>query len=167
MIELALNQIVKYYGGNIILNGVTFDIKTGERVGIIGQNGTGKTTLFKLIAALEKQDEGSITIRKQAKLGYLHQIPEYDEDYKVIDVLNLAFEEVLKLKSEIKDLEKSMCKESGNNLEKIMKKYSIIMEKFEVLGGYSIEESINKICMGLKFTQLNNNKRKLNPWKKQ
>jgi ATPase subunit of ABC transporter with duplicated ATPase domains len=153
MIELALNQIVKYYGGNIILNGVTFDIKTGDRVGIIGQNGTGKTTLFKLIAALEKQDEGSINIRKQAKIGYLHQIPEYDEDYKVIDVLDLAFEEVLKLKSEIEELEKAMCLESGERLDKIMKKYSTIMEKFEILGGYNIEESINKICMGLKFTQ--------------
>lgn len=153
MIELALNGIVKYYGGNIILNGINFDIKTGERVGVIGQNGTGKTTLFKLISALEKHDEGNINIRKGSKIGYLHQIPQYPDDYKVIDVLNDAFEEVFKLKSEMETLEENMSSEENHNIEKIMKKYSYLMEKFEALDGYNIEESINKICVGLKFTE--------------
>ncbi|GAA0182259.1 ABC-F type ribosomal protection protein [Clostridium sediminicola] len=153
MIELALNEIVKYYGGNIILNGITFDIKTGERVGIIGQNGTGKTTLFKLISSIEKQDEGSINIRKGAKIGYLHQIPIYPDDYTVIDVLDTAFEVVLKLKREMETLEESMSSTDSYNLEKLMKKYSFLMEKFESLDGYNLEENINKICVGLKFNE--------------
>jgi len=91
MIELALNNVCKYYGANKVFDNITFEVQTGERLALIGRNGTGKTTIFKIIAGIEeieKHDGGVLSIRKDATIGYLDQIPSYPETYKVPDVVN-------------------------------------------------------------------------------
>lgn len=61
MIELALKEVEKYFGGNRIFENITFEVQNGDRVGLIGKNGTGKTTVLKIIAGLENQDKGSVS----------------------------------------------------------------------------------------------------------
>src|SRR5574344_1523890 len=75
MIEININKINKNYGFNSVLNDFSFELKTHERIGLIGCNGCGKTTVLRLIKGLDTCDEGSITIRKDANIGYLSQIP--------------------------------------------------------------------------------------------
>lgn len=151
MIEIGLKEIQKYYGANKILENLSFEIQTGEKVGLIGNNGTGKTTLFKIISGIENYDNGMLMIRKGATIGYLDQIPSYPEEFKVIDVLNSAFEEVHKAGLEVKYLAAEMSEIKSHDLDRIMKKYGEKLQLFEHLGGYEVEDKINKICTGLKI----------------
>lgn len=153
MIQAALKEIQKYYGANKILENITFEIKSGERVGLIGQNGCGKTTVFKILSGSEKYDGGSMSIRKGAKIGYLDQIPIYSNEFTVIDVLSQAFKGISEIKNEMQQLEYKMGTSTENELEKTMKRYAYLQESFEALEGYSIEEKISKICTGLKFNE--------------
>ena len=77
MIEISLNKINKNYGFNSVLKELSFDIKTNDRVALIGSNGCGKTTTLRLIMGEETPDNGSISIRKGSTIGYLHQIPSH------------------------------------------------------------------------------------------
>ncbi|MGV8981439.1 ribosomal protection-like ABC-F family protein [Clostridium sp.] len=153
MIELALKEIEKYFGGNRIFSDITFEIQNNERVGLIGKNGCGKTTVFKIIAGIENQDKGSISIRKNATVGYLHQIPDYPEQFKVIDVLKTAFKQQYEINRELKIIEEKMANLKGSELEYTLRKYGEVNDRYEAKGGYEIEEKMSKVCTGLKFNE--------------
>ena len=153
MIQLALKEVEKYFGGNRIFSNITFEVQTDERVGLIGRNGTGKTTVFKIIAGIEKQDKGSISIRKNSTIGYLHQIPDYPNNFKVIDILKIAFEIQYEMNSELKVLEEQMASLKGSQLEYALRKYGELNDLYEAKGGYEIEEKMSKVNTGLKFNE--------------
>ncbi|WP_432405908.1 ribosomal protection-like ABC-F family protein [Wukongibacter sp. M2B1] len=151
MIEIGLKNVEKYYGANKVLEDISFEIQSGEIVGILGRNGTGKTTIFKIISKIESYDGGTLSIRKGATIGYLDQIPEYPEHYRADDVLNEAFRNVLSIKENLRSLESEMTRIEDGKLEGIMKKYGDLQMEYENSGGYEIEEKISKICTGLKI----------------
>ncbi|MBU3129240.1 ABC-F type ribosomal protection protein [Clostridium tagluense] len=153
MIELALKEVEKFFGGNRIFESITFEVQSYERVGLIGRNGCGKTTVFKIIAGLESQDKGSISIRKNATVGYLHQIPDYPQQFKVIDVLKSAFKIQYQINRELKILEVQMGNLKDHELEYALRKYAELNELYEAKGGYEIEEKMSKVCTGLKFIE--------------
>ncbi len=164
MIELSFSQILKHMGQKTILKDVDFQIYANERVGIVGANGTGKTTILKLIAGIEKlklfpgswspgYDYGFISIPKDASIAYLDQIPNYDESLTVFDVLNLAFKEVYELESKMRELETQMAILTGDELEKVLKIYGRISERYEIKGGYEVKEKLAKVCSGLKLSE--------------
>lgn len=165
MFELTLNGIKKYMDATLVLKNVSFEVYAGEKVGIVGANGSGKTTVLKLIAGVEPMnywpgypqtsspgyDEGLINKPRGATIAYLEQIPEYADGVKVIDVLNLAFEEVHGLENDMRHLEDKMKTLEGSALEKALKQYSDLVQLYEVKGGYDIQEKIGRICTGLKL----------------
>jgi len=153
MIEIALKDVNKYYGANKVFDNVTFEVHTGERIGLIGRNGTGKTTILKIISGIENYDGGNVSIKKDATIGYLDQIPEYPENYKVIDVLNMAFKQQLEIREKMRELEKEMSSSSPEDLELVMKRYGELQHLFEHMGGYEIDEKLSKICTGLKISE--------------
>ncbi len=153
MIELALREVEKYFGGNRIFENITFEVQDNDRVGLIGKNGCGKTTVFKIIAGIENQDKGNISIRKNATVGYLHQIPDYPEQFKVVDVLKTAFQIQYEINRELKMLEEKMASLKGSELEYIIRKYGEVNDRYEAKGGYEIEEKMSKVCTGLKFNE--------------
>ncbi len=153
MIELSLNNVGKFYGANKVLEDITFEAKTGEKIAIVGRNGTGKTTIFKIIAGIEDYNGGVLSIRKGASVGYLDQIPDYPDHYKVNDVLNLAFEKQYEIKEQMRELENQMSCTDAEKLDSIMNKYGKLQNMFEHMGGYEIEERISKICTGLKISE--------------
>ncbi|MEG0051501.1 MAG: ATP-binding cassette domain-containing protein [Terrisporobacter sp.] len=113
MIELEIKNLEKYYGANLIFNNINFDVKTKERVAIVGRNGCGKSTIFKIITNKENKEKGDVLIRKNLKIGYLEQIPNF-ENNKVKDVLNLAFPHLRKIEEELRKLELKMQDENSN-----------------------------------------------------
>lgn len=149
MIEISLNNVEKYYGANQVLKGITFQVLKGEKVGIVGRNGTGKTTLFKVIAGMENYDKGLISVSKGSQIGYLEQITNYPDEFRVIDVLKIAFHNEFKILSNLRELEARMSNVGGNRLESIIKKYGELQNLFESKGGYEIEEKLSKVCNGL------------------
>ncbi len=154
MIECSINNITKYYGANKVFQNISFDLKTGERIGLIGQNGCGKTTILKMIMGLEDFQEGTIAIRKDTRVGYLNQMPIFGSHSTTMDVIELAFEAVFTLKQEMKTLEERLIHLNGDALEKALQSYGKLTEQFEILGGYDIETKISKITEGLQITDL-------------
>jgi len=148
MIEIELNNIKKNYGLKNILNGFNLELKTGEKVALIGQNGSGKSTILRLISKQENVDSGTINIRKGAKIGILNQIYENEkEDILVKDFLYRSFEEILKLQKKLNELEEQMSFETDFlKMEKLVNEYGIMQERYMLTGGYEIKEKFNKIC---------------------
>jgi len=148
MIEIELNKIKKNYGLKNILDGFSLELKTGERVALIGQNGSGKSTILKIIAKQESVDSGTINIRNGAKIGILNQIYENEkEDISVEKFLYKSFEEILKVEKKLNKLETQMSTEvDADKLEKIINEYGRMQERFSLMGGYEIQERFNKIC---------------------
>ncbi len=168
MHEISLDGVKKYMDANLILRNISFQINEGEKVGIIGDNGSGKTTILKLIAGILKlnhcagypyapvppgYDEGWVKISKGTECSYHEQIPQYKEKMKVIDVLNLNFDEVHRIETKMHELEKSMHNLEGTDLKRTLEKYSELIQMYEVKDGYAIEEKLSKICKGLKFDE--------------
>lgn len=151
MIELALNKLQKYYGANNVLEDITFEVQTGEKVGIVGSNGCGKSTLLKIIIGSEGYESGNMSFKKGATLGYLEQMPVYPDGFKVIDVLNLAFENIDNVYKELEILEKQLSNVDEANMDRVLNKYSKVQVLYESLGGYEKEEKLSKICTGLKI----------------
>ncbi|TJX14178.1 ABC-F family ATP-binding cassette domain-containing protein [Tissierella creatinini] len=149
MIECSVNNLTKYYSANKVFENISFEVHTRDRLGLIGQNGCGKTTLLKILMGIEEYQGGNLTFRKGIKIGYLDQIFIYDKDTRVIDILQSPFEEIRLLRKNIEELEKGLKNLSGDSLENQMSNYCLMIEKFERSGGYLVETNINKICTGL------------------
>lgn len=154
MIEISLKSIEKYYGANKVLEDISFEVQSGEIVGLLGRNGTGKTTIFKMISRLENYNSGALSIRKNATIGYLDQIPEYPSSYRAIDVLNEAFKNVIDIKESLRSMEEKMSSLQGEDLDKIMKRYGELQIEYENKGGYEVEEKLSKVCSGLKINEV-------------
>lgn len=148
MIEISLNKINKSYGFNNVLNNLSFDVKTNERVALIGSNGCGKTTTLKIIMGIESYDSGNISIRKESKIGYLTQMPpKEDDNVSAKSVYLRGVQELIDLENKISDFVENM---SSN--EKDIKLLDKLQEEFRISGGYSLKEKIEKIRNGFKIT---------------
>lgn len=148
----TVNNITKMLGGNIIFEGLSLDIKTGDRLAIVGRNGTGKTTLFKLLAGAEKPDEGAIHFKKGISIGYLAQIPDYSENITGLDVLHSAFQSIKDLQKKMIQMEQQMAALQSEELERLLQQYGEVQEKFSLLGGYTMDSEIEKVVQGLQLS---------------
>lgn len=155
MIDISLNKVSKNYGFGDILKEVSLDINKGEIVSLIGENGSGKTTILKMINKIENPTSGIISIRKGANIGYLSQIPQTEEEtIKVKDILYRSINNIIEKEQILKNYEKKMEKAQGKELEKIIAKYTNLQEEYIAEGGYEISEKIGKIVNGFKIEHL-------------
>lgn len=148
----TIQSITKMLGGNTIFEKLSLEIKTGDRLAVVGRNGTGKTTLFKLLAGNEKPDEGSIHFKKGTSIGYLAQIPTYSEDITGLDVLHFAFQNILELQKKMIQMEQQMATMESGEMERLLQQYGEIQEQFTLLGGYTMDSEIEKVVQGLQLT---------------
>ncbi len=154
MIEIELNNIKKNYGLKNVLDGVNFEVKTGERIALIGSNGAGKSTILKIIKGEENQDSGTVNIRKNATIEMLNQIYKTElQNMLVADFLQQGFEDMIKLENSMKELEEKMSTISNDEIQKILNKYGRIQEEYIAIGGYEMQEKYKKICSGFKFDE--------------
>lgn len=162
MFELTMYNVLKHYGDNFVLNNATFTLYEGDKAGIVGANGSGKSTILKLLAGIEPldidyrkicEDKSRISYPKGTTIAYLEQISSYPDDFKVMDILNLAFRELYDLEEQMRNLESDMEHIQGEPLETTLKQYSRRQQSYDVKGGYDIEEKLSKVCVGLKFDE--------------
>ncbi len=109
MIELSVSDLVKEFEvGHKILDGLSFQVDTGERVGLLGPNGCGKTTLLRILTGVMDYDEGEVVIAPGKRLGLISQIPVYPAGYTVEDVLDTAFAPLHEMEREMEELAERM-----------------------------------------------------------
>ena len=148
MIDISVNGIKKSFEiGNNILDGITFQVESGERVGLLGRNGAGKSTLFRILTGELEPDEGEVVIPKNRRLGLISQIPVFPAGYTVEDVLNTAFSRHQKLAAEMEELAAAMA--AGDSGEATLRRYGELSAKFEGLGGYDTATAVGKVANGL------------------
>ena len=153
MTEISLNDIKKNFGFKNILDGFNLEISTGDRVALIGPNGCGKTTIFKIISGIENTENGNIAIRKGATIGLLSQMPPVvTNDITVEQILTKTFDDLFLLENKLREYEQKLSLITDNKLlEDVLNSYGKLQEEFARLGGYEIEEKLSRICNGFKI----------------
>ncbi|WP_436953578.1 ribosomal protection-like ABC-F family protein [Staphylococcus shinii] len=157
MILLQLNDLTKSFDGEDIFNNVDFEVKTGERIGIVGRNGAGKSTLMKIIAGVEDYDSGHISKSKNLKLGYLTQQMTLNTDQTVFEEMSKPFEAMKNLEQEMK-LETDWLAQHATEYDtetykSHIDRYEALSNQFEQQDGYQYESKIKTVLHGLNFSK--------------
>jgi len=154
MIEIGINKINKSFGFDKILNDISFEIKTNERIALVGDNGSGKSTILNIVAGEISADSGEIAIRQNRKIGYLKQnYDSFDKDMLVKDILYRQVNEIVDLKNKLLKYEKKLEKANVDEVENILEKYLKIQNEFINIGGYEIDSRVEKIVTGFKINK--------------
>ena len=147
MIDISVSSLVKSFEiGKNILDGLSFSVNSGERVGILGRNGCGKTTLFRILVGEIGYDEGEVMIAPSKRLGLISQIPVYPADWTTEDVLRDAHKRLYALSAKIDALAAQMERDDSPAL---LGEYDRLSEDFRRLGGYSMDTDRNRVANGL------------------
>ena len=150
MAVLRVNGLTKYFGINSIFENVSFELKSGEHIGLVGANGAGKTTLLKCIMGREEADRGTIKTSDGAVIGYLRQDFDYAGE-TIRDEMEEAWEDVLFYKDRMEQLAAEL--EFHKDDADLVLEYGKTEARFEFLGGYDYESATKKILTGLGFTE--------------
>ena len=149
MIDIAISGLVKEFEvGKKILDGLTFQVDSGERVGLLGKNGCGKTTLLRILTGVLDWDEGEVVLAPDKRVGLISQIPVYPAGYTVEDVLDTAFRPLREMEEEMEQLAARM--ERGED-PALLRRYDQLTAAFEAGGGYDTDTRKNKVCSGLQI----------------
>lgn len=156
MIVLSCNNLNKSFGINSILENVNFTVNEYDKIGIIGVNGTGKTTLFKIISGIYGYDSGDIYTSKDCEIGYLEQNTNFHSENTILEEVLEVFKDVIEMEKYLRDLEHKISEESSNTnsttLEKLMNEYSNKLEAFSDMNGYGYKSEAKGVLKGLGFS---------------
>ena len=150
MIDISVKDLVKSFDSERnVLDGISFDVQAGERVGLLGKNGAGKTTLFKILTGELDYNSGEIAFAAGKKVGLISQIPVYPEGYTVEDVLRTAFRQLERIKEQMQALEARM---TDHTPQDALQRYDELLNRYTAGGGYDTDTETDKICNGLAIT---------------
>ena len=156
MIVLSCNNLYKSFGIDSILENICFTVNEGDKIGIIGVNGTGKTTLMKIISGEYGYDEGDIYTSKDCEIGYLEQNTNFHSENTILEEVLEVFKDVIEMEKYLRDLEHKISEESSNTnsttLEKLMNEYSNKLEAFSDMNGYGYKSEAKGVLKGLGFS---------------
>lgn len=151
MVDISVNNLTKFFViGENLLQGLSFEIQEGECVAILGRNGCGKTTLFRILTKEIDFDEGEVYVNPNKRLGLISQIPIFPEDYNVEDVLRSAYADLHRIQKRMRSLEDIM--QTGAS-EAQLREYDALCNQFQAGGGYEMDVDVDKICNGLGISQ--------------
>lgn len=154
MILLSLQNIVKHYGPEPVLAGVTFDIRPGERASLVGPNGAGKTTLLKIIAGQEEVHSGKVELHPDVRLGMLEQQPEFAPGTTVWDEAKSALDELLQFSREAEELGQAMSADLGPaERKRLERRYEFVQHQLQRHDVYNLDYKIEKVLSGLGFSK--------------
>ncbi len=145
-----LSDVYKSFGAQEVLRGTSFQINPGEHVGLVGRNGAGKTTIFRLVTEEESPDRGEVARARGLKLGLLAQHVHFDTGSTVHESALAAFGHLQQIEHEMHELEHRMA-DAGGDLEKVLSRYSDLQTKFEREGGFEYSAKAESVLQGLGF----------------
>ena len=151
MVDIQVKNLTKFFTiGENLLEGLSFEVQEGECVAILGRNGCGKTTLFKILTGEMDYDEGEVYVNSNKRLGLISQIPKFPQGYTVEDVLRSAYAVLTATRRKMEELEVAMA--AGGSAEQL-REYDALVNRFQAGGGYEMDVEVDKICNGLGITQ--------------
>ena len=147
MVDIQVTNLTKFFViGENLLQDLSFEIQEGERVAILGRNGCGKTTLFKILTGQMDFDGGEVYVNPSKRLGLISQIHHFPAGYTVEDVLRSAFSEVLRCREKMLALEEDMARGASDEQ---LHAYDDLLGRFQAGGGYEMDVDVDKVCNGL------------------
>lgn len=149
--SIKVQKLAKAFGVHTVFHDVTFEIRRGERIGLIGANGAGKSTLLKCLMGEEEYDSGVFAVSEGESIGYLQQDITFSDDVTLRQTITDAWQDVMHIEEQLKAVEKDM--QAHPNDEVLMNKYARMQERLEWLGGYEYESMSRKIVHGLGFDE--------------
>jgi len=150
MVDISVTNLTKFFViGENLLQDLSFDVQEGECVAILGRNGCGKTTLFKILTGEMDYDSGEVFVNPNKRLGLISQIPVFPEAYSVEDVLRSAYRELLSVRRRMEQLEAAM---DNTSTQEQLKEYDQLTNRFQSGGGYEMDVDVDKVCNGLGIT---------------
>lgn len=157
---LNVSNLAKSYPNKVIFDGLSFNLEKGDKAGLVGLNGAGKSTLFNILTGRLRADDGKVFIPQDIKVGYLEQILSLDSNMTIYDYCLSVFEGLIKLESEIRDLEKKMSTETDpDKLAAIMDEYTRKSESYHSENGYAIESELEGTLSAMGFDKADFNKK--------
>lgn len=150
---LNASNVSKSYVEETLFDNIKLTLNSGDTVGLVGRNGEGKTTLLKLLAGLEKPSKGIISWKKNVRIGYLNQIPNYENDTSVYQCLKSVFQELNTISEQLEAIENKMA-EDKESITTLMSRYGELQTYYEENGGYEIDSKIRKVTYGLNIDHL-------------
>src|SRR5436190_6788039 len=149
---ISFSRISKQYGRQILFVDASFQLNPGEKVGLVGPNGVGKTTLFRMIVGEESPDEGDVSVPKQLSIGYFRQDVEEMSGRSVLDEAIAGSGRLGDLHHELEALQHAMADpEQATKMDQILERFGEVQEEYDHLGGYSLESQAREILLGLGF----------------
>ena len=149
---LTASNIAHSFGQRQILDGISLSLEPGERIGIVGRNGCGKSTLLKILAGLMSCDEGSVSLQRGSRAGYLHQDPKLDPDETLRGAAEAAFEKLHSLHRDLHEVYEHMATAQGDALDKLLKQQERLEREIDAAGGYAVDHKIDAVLHGLGFS---------------
>src|SRR5580658_2120439 len=150
---VTLNKIEKTFGRRVLFDKLDFTVDHGDRIGLIGDNGSGKTSLFKVILGELAIDAGTAAVSKGIRIGHLPQDPVFDPANTVIDEAELAFATLHDLSHEQREIEHQMAHVTGEELDKLLRRYQEVQHEFEIAGGYAWRHRLEAALLGVGLDQ--------------
>lgn len=153
MVIITAKKLKKTFGPKLIFENVNFDISDRDRIALIGRNGTGKTTILKILTGKEDCDVGEVFTRKDAEVGYLEQEPDYGA-MLTSDVIKSSKSYLKEIDNQISEVVDKLSQTTNENLlTKLSNDYDKLLEKYSKFGGYQFESDVAKVSSGLGITE--------------
>ena len=149
---IAATNIAHRFGTDIILDGVSLTIEAGDRIGMVGRNGCGKSTLMKILCGMIPADQGQVVVQRGCRVGYLRQDPDLDPNETLKDSAERAFAALHALHAELHQVFEEMATAKGDDLDKLLRQQEKLETQIEAAGGYAVEHRIAEVLHGLGFT---------------
>ncbi|MFQ7281780.1 MAG: ATP-binding cassette domain-containing protein, partial [Christensenellales bacterium] len=152
MALLAAYNIAKSYGDRVLFSSVNFELQAKSRTGLVGANGTGKTTLFRLLAGQEQANSGQISLDKNTKIGYMEQHAAFEEERSVYEETLSLFSPLMADEAALEQLNHQIERQTGD-LDQLVKKQNALLERYQQNGGLTYRARTRSMLLGMGFSQ--------------
>ncbi|MEF3306043.1 ribosomal protection-like ABC-F family protein [Paenibacillus sp. GYB003] len=154
MMLCTADTITKTWGGTPVIQQLSLEVREGDRIGLVGPNGCGKTTLLKLLAGSELPDSGTVRWKKGSRAALLAQIPDYGQEAAAGDVLREALSDLYRMRDRMEELESLMASRDPEAARKALSEYGALQDAFSAQGGYEADASLSRVANGLGIARL-------------